>query len=374
MQEYDWQKELERNITSAEGLAASGLIAEREVEEYSAIIEKYPLNITRYYQKLIKKNDYNDPIFKMCVASPSELTMGGSVDVSGEAENTVEEGLQHKYNNTLLVLSTNVCAMYCRHCFRKRMVGLTEEETLSVTDRAVEYVKEHPEVDNILITGGDAFMNTNRVIETYLKGLCNVEHLKFIRFGTRLPVVLPQRISGDKQLIEMLAKYRKQKTIYVVTQFNHPRELTAEAEAAINILREIGIHTLNQSVLLAGVNDNADTLVKLFNGLIGLGVSPYYLFQCRPIKGVKGYFTVPFSKGWPIVEETRARLSGVAKRFRFAMSHIKGKMEIIGMTQAGEMLLKQHQAKDEVNLNKIFMVPVNDNTYWLPDNIEYNIL
>ncbi|MGI6213508.1 MAG: KamA family radical SAM protein [Christensenellales bacterium] len=374
MQNYDWRKELEGNITTACELASSGLIAENEKEKIAKIISKYPVNITSYYKKLIRKYDYTDPIYRMCVASVNELTPDGREDVSGEAENTVEEGLQHKYSNTLLVLSTNVCAMYCRHCFRKRMVGKSEDETLSFTQKAIDYAAAHPEIDNVLITGGDSFMNSNKVIESFLKGLCQIEHLKFIRFGTRLPVVLPGRIYQDKQLLDILAKYRKQKNIYVVTQFNHPRELTEEAQKAIEALNQIGIHMLNQTVLLAGVNDNANTLVRLFNGLVALGVSPYYLFQCRPIKGVKGYFNVPFSKGWPIVEETRAQLSGLAKRFRFAMSHIKGKMEILGITESGEMLLKQHQAKNEKHLNKIFTVRIDKNTSWLPDNIEYKPL
>ena len=371
---YVWQEELKNNLVSAEDLFQAELIAEKDVKTIAEIIDKYPLNITDYYMKLIEKFDYSDPIYKMCVASLKEDRHDGSLDVSGEAINTVDNGIQHKYKNTVLLLSTNVCAMYCRHCFRKRMVGLSEEETLSFTEKAVAYVAEHPEVDNVLITGGDSFMNSNKVIESYLKGLSKIEHLKFIRFGTRLPVVMPQRIYKDGELIDILSKYNKQKPLYVVTQFNHPRELTLEAKMASEVLREARISVLHQSVMLAGVNDNVQTLVDLFNGLIENGISPYYLFQCRPIKGVEGYFTVPFTKGVEIVEEVRTRLSGVAKRFRYALSHINGKMEILGITQKGELLVKQHQAKDPKNLNKIFTVPLSDKTYWLPDDIEYNLL
>ncbi|MFW5780540.1 MAG: KamA family radical SAM protein [Bacillota bacterium] len=369
-----WQKQLKNNITSAKQLAEKGLIPKENAENLQKIIDKYPMNITDYYLGLIEKNDYTDPIYRMSVASFLEDNSEGTMDTSGEASNTVSSGVQHKYDNTVLLLSTNVCAMYCRHCFRKRLVGLSEEETLKFTNKAIDYIKSRPKADNVLITGGDAFMNSNKVIETYLKGLSELEHIKFIRFGTRLPVVFPQRITQDDELINILKKYKKKKPIYVVTQFNHPRELTEDAKMATDMLREAGIPVLNQTVLLSGVNDNPDTLVDLFNGLVQRGITPYYLFQCRPLKGVKGYFTVPFAKGVKIVDEARARLSGVTKRFRFAMSHVKGKIEIIGLTQSGRLLLKQHQAKDNSNLNKIFTSPIDKDTHWLDDDFEYELL
>ena len=373
MERFDW-KELNCNLTTAADLADNGLISDNEIDNISNVIEKYPLNITEYYKNLIKTNDYSDPIYRMCVASYKEDRESGSVDVSGEAINTVDNGIQHKYKNTVLLLSNNVCAMYCRHCFRKRMVGLSEEETLDFTHRAIDYIASHPEVDNVLISGGDSFMNSNRVIEAYLKGLTKIPHLKFIRFGTRIPVVLPQRVYQDNELINMLSHYSKEKAIYVVTQFNHPLEFTDEAKKATACLRQSNIPVLNQSVLLSGVNDNADTLVELFNSLIEIGISPYYLFQCRPIKGVEGYFTVPFIKGIKIAEEARARLSGISKRFRYALSHINGKMEILGLTSDKKLLLKQHQAKEDNIINNIFTYPITEKTYWIPDDVEYNIL
>lgn len=369
-----WQRDLQNNLISATQLADKGLIKSEQVERLQAIIDKYPMNITEYYAGLIKKNDYSDPIYKMCIASIEEGGNSGSFDTSGEASNTVENGIQHKYDNTALLLSTSVCAMYCRHCFRKRLVGLNEDETLTFVDKAIDYIKEHPEIDNVLITGGDSFLNSNRVIEKYLSKLVEIPHIRFIRFGTRVPVVFPQRIYDDQELIDILMKYKKKKSIYVVTQFNHPIELTDEAKRATDILKESGIPVLNQTVLLSGVNDKATILAELFNKLVENGISPYYLFQCRPLKGVLGYFTVPLLKAVEIVDRTRAKLSGVAKRFRFSMSHIKGKMEIIGTTQGGRLILKQHQAKDNDNLNKFFTVPINEETYWLPDEIDYELL
>ena len=370
---YNWQKELLNNVTTAKELFDRGLIDENQVEDLQKIIDRYPMSITNYYLGLIKNKDYSDPVYKMSIASLLEFSEEGRQDTSGEAENTVADGIQHKYDNTVLLLSTNVCAMYCRHCFRKRLVGLSEEEILSFTDKAIEYIRSHPEVDNVLITGGDALMNTNKVIGRYLSKLTEIEHIKFIRFGSRAPVVFPDRIIKDGELIEIFTKYSNKKTVYLVTQFNHPVELTKEAVKATDMLRKAGVPVLNQTVLLNGVNSNADTLTELFNGLLSNGITPYYLFQCRPVKGVKGLFSVPLLEAIKIVDDTRSRLSGLAKRFKFSMSHIKGKIEIIGSTRKNRLILKQHQAKNNDDLNKLFMSKCK-NSRWLPDELNYKLI
>jgi KamA family protein len=367
--ENDWKQELSHNITSADTLADMGYMDKDMCARINLISAKYPMSVTRYYLSLIQKKDYSDPIYKMCIASLDEGRAGGEKDTSGEADNTVSSGIQHKYTNTVLLLSTNVCAMYCRHCFRKRLVGRSEEEILKFSDLALDYIRQHSEVDNVLISGGDALMCGNKVISRYLKGLSEIGHIKFIRFGSRIPVVLPQRIFGDAELLALFEKYSKIKTIYLVTQFNHPRELTDEALKATDSLRQAGVPVLNQTVLLRGVNDNAETLKNLFNGLAAAGISPYYLFQCRPVKGVKGLFAVPLPEACKIVDDTRAGLSGIAKRFRFIMSHIKGKLEILGLDTDGKLLLKQHHAKSPEDINNIITVGVNNQSYWLNDDL-----
>ena len=369
IKDIDWKKELTNNVTSVDTLVDLGYINKENENEIKRITNEYPMSVTRYYLSLIEKNDYTDPIYKMCIASADEAMTGGKQDTSGEMSNTIFDGIQHKYDNTVLLLSTNVCAMYCRHCFRKRLVGQSEDEILKFTNNAIEYIKNRPEVDNVLITGGDAFLNTNKIIKCYLEGLTKIDHIKFIRFGTRTPVVFPQRIYGDSELINMLYEYGKKKTVYVVTQFNHPKELTKEALRATDLLRQAGVPVLNQTVLLKGVNDNENTLAKLFNALAQNGISPYYLFQCRPVKGVKGLFAVPLIQACEIVDKTRIKLSGIAKRFRYAMSHIKGKLEIIGLNENNELLLKQHQAKNNNDLNNFYTVKVDNNSYWLTDDL-----
>ncbi|NCA92082.1 KamA family radical SAM protein [bacterium] len=368
-----WQEDLKNNITSIDTLFEMGYIKKEEYAELSKITEKYPLSIPQYYLNLIENKSNSDPIYKMCIASLSEGLAGGKEDTSGEATNTVMEGIQHKYDNTVLLLSTNVCAMYCRHCFRKRLVGQSEEEIIKFADEAVEYVKNHKSVNNILITGGDSFLNSNKIIERYLEKFSEIKHVKFIRFGTRTPVVFPQRIYSDPELLEILKKYSKKKTVYVVTQFNHPKELTKEAIKATDMLREAGVPILNQTVLLKGVNDNEEILSNLIMNLSANGISPYYIFQCRPVKGVKGLFAVPLARSCDIIDNTRSRLSGIGKRFRFIMSHTKGKVEIVGKADKNTLVLKQHQAKEKKDINKIFTVPIDDSSLWLSEDLSKGI-
>jgi len=368
-----WQEDLKNNITSVDTLLEMGYIEKEEYSQLKKITDKYPLSIPHYYLNLIENKSHSDPVYKMSIASLSEGLAGGTEDTSGEATNTVLEGIQHKYSNTVLLLSTNVCAMYCRHCFRKRLVGQSEEEIIKFADEAVEYVRNHKSVNNILITGGDSFLNSNKIIERYLEKFSEIKHVKFIRFGTRTPVVFPQRIYSDPDLLAMLTKYSKIKTIYVVTQFNHPKELTKEAIMATDMLREAGVPILNQTVLLKGVNDNEEILTSLQIKLAANGISPYYIFQCRPVKGVKGLFAVPLTKACQIIDNTRNRLSGIGKRFRFIMSHTRGKIEIIGKDANNNLVLKQHQAKSKKDINKIFTVPIDDSSLWLNEDLTEGI-
>ena len=166
-----WQEELRKGIRTAEQLAPSLGWTPEETARYATVIERFPMMITPYYLSLVDASDPNDPIGRMCVPSLSEFDPGGSFDTSGEASNTKMEGLQHKYRQTALLLSTNQCAMYCRHCFRKRMVGFSEEELNQRVDEAAEYVRAHPEISNVLVSGGDSFMNPNHILERYLREL-----------------------------------------------------------------------------------------------------------------------------------------------------------------------------------------------------------
>ncbi|MGD9569717.1 MAG: KamA family radical SAM protein [Sedimentibacter sp.] len=365
----DWKMQLKNNITTADEIkeALNWNMSKDEMEKLEKIIERYPMSIPSYYLSLINKDDPDDPIRKLCVPSILETEMSGSFDTSGEASNTVVNGLQHKYKQTGMYLSTNRCAMYCRHCFRKRLVGVNDDEINKEFGEVVKYIKNHKEMTNVLVSGGDSFMNSNKKIEKILDEFSRIEHLSFIRFGTRTPVVLPQRIYEDEELLQILEHYNKIKQIYVVTHFNHPNEITKESSKAIEALRNIGIVVRNQTVLLKGINDNSDTLASLMRGLTEIGVIPYYVFQCRPVLGVKDQFQVSFKNAVNIIDETRAKLNGISKSFKFAMSHPTGKIEIIGNLGGNEILFKYHQTKYDKDQGKIMRVKVTEDQAWLPD-------
>jgi lysine 2,3-aminomutase len=363
-----WSDLLKDSIVKIEDLDKVLHISPEEKEAIKTVVKRHPMRLTRYYYDLIDWSDPNDPIRKLSVPDQYELDTSGDYDTSGESANTIMPGLQHKYKQTALVMSTNVCFMYCRHCFRKRMVGYSKEEINKRMTESNEYIKNHKEINNVLITGGDAFTLSNNVIERYLKHFSSMAHLDFIRFGTRIPVVFPHRIFMDDELLDILKRYNNKKEIIVVTQFDHPNELTEEARKGVKALKNIGITVRNQTVLLKGINDNADTLSKLLKGLTSIGVQPYYVFQCRPVKYVKEHFQVPLFSGMEIIKETRKKLDGVSKAFRYAMSHPQGKIEIFGKTET-DMIFKFHQAKSDENSDLIFMKPINKNATWLDGDL-----
>ena len=342
---------------------------EADSAQMARILAQFPMSVPRYYLSLINWDDENDPIRKMCIPSVRETDLSGSFDTSGEASNTVVVGMQHKYHATALILSTNRCAMYCRHCFRKRLVGLSNEELNKRVDEVVEYVGSHSEINNVLISGGDSLLNPNHIIERYLRELSAIDHLDFIRFGSRLPVTLPERIYGDGELLDMLDEYSDIKTIYVVTQFNHPRELTPEARCAVRALLDRGVQVRNQTVLLRGVNDSPDVLGELFAGLTRAGISPYYIFQCRPVTGVQNRFQVPLLDGIRIVDEAKGLQNGFGKGVRYAMSHPRGKIEIIGTLSDGQTIFKFHQNKCPEDASRIFTRALTPDSRWLDDEL-----
>ncbi len=342
-------------------------IPEEEKRRLQEVIDKHPMFIPDYYARLIDWEDPEDPIKKIIFPSEGELDVSGSYDTSGEKENTVLTGLQHKYRETALLLVTNRCAGYCRHCFRKRLVGIPTNETLKLFDAAVEYIKEHPEVTNVLISGGDPLVLPTEVIEYFLSELSKIPHLKFIRFGSRVPVFYPMRIYEDKKLLEVFSKYSTpERRVYLVTHFNHPKEVTEEARKAVDALIRSGVPVSNQTVLLRDVNDDPEILATLMKEITSAGVIPYYVFQCRPVKRVKGHFQVPLKEAYEIVEGAKQRLDGHAKRFRFIMSHKTGKIEIVGII-GNEIYLKYHQCKEPEKVGKLFKMLLTPNAGWFDD-------
>ncbi len=361
-----WRNELKSNITTIDELQNYMDLNSKEKRLLKKVVKRHPMSITKQYLSLIDFENPEDPLRKMIIPSVNELDLTGSYDTSGEKINTKFIGFQHKYRQTVLILSTHHCASYCRFCFRKRLVGVSKDEIFNNINKAVSYIKKHPEVNNILISGGDPLILSTKVIARFLDKLSVIPHIDFIRFGTKVPVFLPQRIYDSVELLSVLEHYNKIKQIYFVTQVDHPREITPELEKVVGKLLRSGVIINNQTVLLKGVNDEADVIAELQNKLVSIGINPYYVFQCRPVKRVKSNFQLPIVKGYKIVEDAKKLLNGHSKRFRYVMSHKTGKIEILGPF-GDEMLFKYHQAKDSRNAGKIFKRKLSVTAGWLDE-------
>lgn len=355
----------DRNYTTASEISGFLGLSGEEERQMQKILDMYPMSVTPHYLSLIDWKDPDDPIRRMCIPSLTETDLSGDFDTSGEADNTVVTGMQHKYRETALILSTNRCAMYCRHCFRKRLVGLSDDEIASNFEDMMDYISVHKEISNVLVSGGDSLLLSNEMIEKYLKALTSIPHLDLIRFGTRVPVVYPERILEDTELQQIFRKYAEKKQIYIVSQFNHPRELTLESKEVIRIFMKMGIVVKNQTVLLKGVNDDPDVLGKLLKDMTAAGIVPYYIFQCRPVRGVKNQFQVPLARGAKIVDAAKNMQNGQGKCIRYCMSTPKGKIEILGKLPDGQMLFKFNQAKDAADAAKIFTMEPEENQCWI---------
>lgn len=367
-----WQEELKNNITSIEQLKQYIDLTPDEEADLGKVVSAHPINIPRYYLSLVNTSDPGDPIRKLCIPETEELIVAGSMgettkDPYGDDKHDKGNGILHKYSYTALVVGTEYCAMYCRHCFRKRMVGLPNDQTVKNFQQAAKYFASHPEISNVLISGGDPFLLPTGTIKAMLDALKDIPHLNFVRIGTRAPVVYPMRFFDD-ELIDVLQQFNRTKTLFVPTHFNHPNEITPVAEEAILRLREAGITVNNQAVFLRGVNDNVDTLVELMNGLLRIGVSPYYLYQCMPVARVRHHFQVPLREGVDIVDEARKQLDGYAKRFKFIIGHDIGKIEVCGRI-GDKLILKQLHARPEhpEESSRMLVRQLTDKGGWLDD-------
>jgi lysine 2,3-aminomutase len=256
--------------------------------------QKFPLAVTPYYASLIRRLDASDPIFQMCVPQVQELRDPAFLkdDPLEEDEDMPVPGLVHRYPDRALLLATTTCSTYCRHCTRKRVAGMHESTiTVARLEQAVAYLAAHPEITDVILSGGDPLTMGTEMLERVVAAVRAVPSVQLIRIGTRTPVVLPQRVTDE--LAAMLKKYHP---LWINTHFNHPNELTPEAGAACERLVDAGIPVGNQTVLLRGVNDRPEVMEELCRGLVRRRVRPYYLFQCDLVRGVE-HFRTPLSRG-----------------------------------------------------------------------------
>jgi len=289
--------------------------------------KKFPLAITPYYASLIRRADASDPIFRMAVPAALELADSPFLcdDPLEEEEDMPVPGLVHRYADRALLLTTTTCSTYCRHCTRKRVAGMHESTiTAGRLAQAVAYLRAHPEIRDVILSGGDPLTMATEALERILAAVRGVASVEIIRIGTRTPVVLPQRITDD--LVGMLRKYHP---IWINTHFNHPNELTPQSAEACARLVDAGIPLGNQSVLLRGVNDCPQVMEELLRGLVRMRVRPYYLFQCDLVRGVE-HFRTPLARGIEIMEYLRGRVSGLAiPQFVVDAPHGGGKIPVL---------------------------------------------
>lgn len=305
----DWKWQVKNRIETLDQLKKCIKLTPEEEEGVKKSLATLRMAITPYYMSLIDPDNPNCPIRKQAIPTGAEthLSAADLLDPLNEDEDSPVPGLTHRYPDRVLLLITDMCSMYCRHCTRRRFAGQKDDESpVDNIQRAIDYIAGTPQVRDVLLSGGDALMVSDAKLESIIKRLRAIPHVEIIRIGSRTPVVCPQRIT-DK-LVEMLKKYHP---IWLNTHFNHPNEVTPEAIEACAKLANAGIPLGNQSVLLRGVNDCVHIMMRLVHLLVKIRVRPYYIYQCDLSMGLE-HFRTPVSKGIEIIEGLRGHTSGYA--------------------------------------------------------------
>ncbi|UCH82723.1 MAG: KamA family radical SAM protein [Candidatus Latescibacterota bacterium] len=341
-------------------------LTDEEKSRLKHVTDEFAFRANEYYLSLIDWEDPNDPIRRLVIPSESELDLWGELDASCESEYTKVPGLEHKYNATGLLLVNDVCGAYCRFCFRKRIFMTENDEVSKDVTAGIEYIRRHTEITNVLLTGGDPLVMSTGRLEKIVKQIREIDHVKVIRVGTKMPAFNPWRILNDPSLPALVRKYtRFDKRMYFVVHFNHPRELTEVAIEGLAILRRAGAILVNQTPLIAGVNDDPFVLSELFNKLSYIGVPPYYVFQCRPTLGNKTY-SVPLERAYEIFEQGRMNSTGLARRGRFVMSHSTGKIEVVGLSE-DHIYFKYLRAHYDEDNARFLVFERNPHARWFDD-------
>lgn len=342
----------------------------KQREEMEIVTQTFPFRANEYYLSLIDWKDGHDPLQRIVIPDRRELTGGGSLDPSCEKDYTKLPGLQHKYAQTGLLLLSDVCGGICRFCFRKRLFIGCERETIRDVSSGMEYIRSHPEITNVLLTGGDPFTLETKKLEAILSELREIEHVNIIRIGSKIPAYNPFRILNDQYLTETLSRFSTPaKRIYVMAHYNHPNEMTDFSMQAIEQLHRAGVVVVNQTPVLNGINNDPSILTQLFRKLSFAGISPYYVFQCRPSLGNR-FFQTPVERSYEIIQQAWQACSGLAKRARFVMSHATGKIEIVGKT-ANHVVMRYHQAADRANIGKMLVFRTNPMARWFDDYLHH---
>jgi KamA family protein len=332
----------------------------------SLVAERYAFRVSEYYLKLIDWDDPRDPIRQLVIPREEELADWGTLDASNEASVTVAQGIQHKYRDTVLLLCNEVCGAYCRYCFRKRLFMDGNDETANDLRPAFEYIAEHPEVNNVLLSGGDPLLMSTRRLVNIFERLRQIHHVKVIRVGSKMPAFDPHRILDDPGLRAAFREFSNgRQRIYLMTHFDHPRELTSEAVRALHACLRNGVVCANQCPLIKGINDDPTVLAELFIRLSQIGCPQYYVFQGRPTVGNKPY-ELSIVRGLQIFNQAMQCGAGLARRARFVISHATGKLEVMGVDER-YIYLRYHQPKHREDAGKLLLCHRDDHASWFDD-------
>lgn len=304
----NWRWQMANRITSLEALVTLLELKPYQISKFRRVMETFHYAVTPYYLSLIDWFNPEDPVRRQAIPDPRELEyqIVGDQDPLEEEEDTQVPGLVHRYPDRVLAVVTNTCSMYCRHCTRKR-IWHEGESVCSKLDllKMLDYIRGTVEIREVIISGGDPLTMNLELLDWFLGELQRISHVEVIRIGTRVPVVLPMRITDE--VVKVLARHRP---LWLNTQFNHPREITPEAQEACDKLLRAGIPVSNQAVLLRGINDSVETMRELSHALQRIMVRPYYLYQCDPVKGVE-HFRTSVWKGIEIIEMMRGFTGGL---------------------------------------------------------------
>jgi lysine 2,3-aminomutase len=305
----DWKWQLRNTVKDISTLEKVISLNDLEKEQLNKCLQKFRMAITPYYAALMDKDNRDCPVRKMAVPQLEELYDDPSDldDPLHEDSDSPVPGLTHRYPDRALLLVTHECSMYCRHCTRRRVVGAFDNMMPDdILEKAFHYIENTPQIRDVLISGGDPLVLSDDRLEKILKRLTSIDHVEIVRIGSRMPVVLPMRITDH--LVNMLNKYQP---VYFNTHYNHPKEITMEARQACAKLVDKGINVGNQSVLLRGINDCSNIMLHLVQKLLTIRVKPYYIYQCDLSRGIS-HFRTPVSKGIEIIENLRGHTTGMA--------------------------------------------------------------
>lgn len=303
-----WQEELKHSLKTAEDLVSAGFVSSQEAKALHPVLSKYGFLLPRYYAGLIEKNNPACPIRLQAIPQLSELSHATAfvADPLQDLQYQPTPRVTHRFKGRVLIHLSPNCSMYCRFCFRKTLLNELKAELFSGDlQQAFEYVKTHPDIEEVIFSGGDPFMATDATLRFAMDYLKNISSLSRVRFHTRVPVTFPIRITPS--LVASLQEVKK--PVVIVTHFNHPKEITEHTDEAIQLLKNGGFTLLNQSVLLKDVNDSFETLALLFKKLFASGILPYYLHHLDRSEGTHS-FEVPREKGIELHENLRHSLSG----------------------------------------------------------------